>query len=216
MHPDFWHERWEAGQIGFHQSDVNPTLQARWPALGLSDDAHVLVPLCGKSHDLRWLAAQGHPVTGVELSGVACTQFFEEGRLDPETVPAGPFRAWHGGGIRLLEGDVLHLEGTFDAAYDRAATIALPPDLRRRYAARLAGVLRPGAPVLLITLDYPQPERDGPPFAVSPGTVADLYGASFSIEHLQTVDLWSDDPRYREDWGLSRMDKHVFVLRRRP
>ena len=37
-------------------------------ALGLAKGAAVLVPLCGKSLDLVWLAEQGHAVIGVELA----------------------------------------------------------------------------------------------------------------------------------------------------
>ncbi len=38
----------------------------------------ILVPLCGKSLDLHWLYQHGHSVVGVELSGLAAKQFFEE------------------------------------------------------------------------------------------------------------------------------------------
>ena len=51
--------------------------------------------------------------------------------------------------------------------YDRASLIALPPEMRERYARHLAGILPPATQILLITLDYPQPEMPGPPFAVS-------------------------------------------------
>jgi thiopurine S-methyltransferase len=68
MQPEFWHKRWASNQIGFHLPQVNPYLQRFWPALGLEEGSRVLVPLCGKSLDLLWLAHQGHEVLGVELS----------------------------------------------------------------------------------------------------------------------------------------------------
>jgi thiopurine S-methyltransferase len=43
----------------------------------------VLVPLCGKSLDLAWLAGQGYRVLGVELSR-AVEDFFREHGLDAE------------------------------------------------------------------------------------------------------------------------------------
>mgnify|MGYP003529788041 CR=1 FL=1 len=52
MHHDFWHERWQTGQIGFHQSAVHPFLARWWPTLGIRADARVYVPLCGKSLDI--------------------------------------------------------------------------------------------------------------------------------------------------------------------
>ena len=67
MQTDFWHERWKNNQIGFHRQNVNAQLQQFWKDLGLGSaaEAPVFVPLCGKSHDLSWLAQQGHSVIGI-------------------------------------------------------------------------------------------------------------------------------------------------------
>ncbi|MBB4815130.1 hypothetical protein HNP03_003766 [Pseudomonas rhodesiae] len=78
MEPEFWHDRWATNQIGFHQSDINPYLLRHWPSLALAHGAQVLVPLCGKSLDLIWLASLGHRVLGVELSEQAVQTFFSE------------------------------------------------------------------------------------------------------------------------------------------
>mgnify|MGYP000992455332 CR=1 FL=1 len=66
MDHGFWLERWRNGQIGFHNSEVNGMLLRHHAQLGAA--ARVLVPLCGKSLDMGWLAAQGHEVVGIELS----------------------------------------------------------------------------------------------------------------------------------------------------
>ena len=71
MQPDFWHKRWQIGQIGFHQSAVDRHLKRYWPDLGLAGHSRVFVPLCGKSLDLVWLREQGHFVAGVEISATA-------------------------------------------------------------------------------------------------------------------------------------------------
>ena len=55
-----WIERWQNGRIGWHETDGNAGLRAHWRF----DAQQVLVPLCGKSPDLRWLAEQGHRVSG--------------------------------------------------------------------------------------------------------------------------------------------------------
>ena len=46
----------------------------------------VLVPLCGKTRDLLWLADQGCNVIGVEFCTKACTDFFVENKIDYEQV----------------------------------------------------------------------------------------------------------------------------------
>lgn len=45
--------------------------------------------------------------------------------------------------------------GDIRAMYDRAALVALPEDLRKRYVQHLASLLPAGAAVLLVTMDYP-------------------------------------------------------------
>ena len=65
MKASFWHECWEQGRLGFHQSDFNRHMIKFMPSLGLEPGAHVFVPLCGKSLDMLWLLKQGYAVTGI-------------------------------------------------------------------------------------------------------------------------------------------------------
>lgn len=214
MHPEFWHERWRSGRIGFHQTDYNETLTRVWPTLGLPAGSRVLVPLCGKTRDLLWLRDAGYDVIGVELSPVACAAFFEENGLTATTGPFSRFHAWRSERITLLQGDVFDLppDLAVDAVYDRAATIALPRDLRVRYAQTIGALTRPETPLLLVTLDYPQAERDGPPFAVPPADVERLYGVDFDVKHLGRRP--GAEPQ-RLAWGVSHLASHDFLLRRR-
>jgi thiopurine S-methyltransferase len=89
MEPAFWQKRWADNQIGFHQAQVNPYLQTYWPQLQLAPASRVLVPLCGKSLDLAWLAGQGYRVLGVELSRQAVEDFFREHGLDADVLQQG-------------------------------------------------------------------------------------------------------------------------------
>ena len=80
-----WLDRWREGRIGWHESGGNAGLRQFWRATG----RHVLVPLCGKSPDLLWLAQQGNTVSGIELSDIAAENFFEEQSLRFDVVDAG-------------------------------------------------------------------------------------------------------------------------------
>ena len=135
MQPDFWHKRWQSNQIGFHLPEVNPYLQRFWPQLGVEEGARVLVPLCGKSLDLLWLAHQGHEVLGIELSEKAVEEFFDEHHFDPNVSEQGPFKVYRAGSIELWCGDFFELTAgdvaDCTALYDRAALIALPPPMRQ-------------------------------------------------------------------------------------
>ncbi|MFT0533791.1 thiopurine S-methyltransferase [Castellaniella hirudinis] len=217
MDADFWLQRWQAGQTGFHQDRVMPLLQKYWPRLGLAANAPVLVPLAGKSLDVAWLAEQGHPVLAVELSPLAVTQFFTEHDLRPRTWDT-PQGRWHeAGNIRYFCGDIFALDTALladcRACYDRAALIALPPDLRQRYAAHVYGHLPPGCQALLLTLDYPQHQMDGPPFAVPDAEVQTLFGAHWQINALGSRDVLAQEPKFAAR-GVSRMNTRVYQLSR--
>ena len=78
MKKEFWLERWERQEIGFHQSEINPYLCQYWNEVHAARESEVFVPLCGKSRDMLWLRKQGHTVLGVELSAIAAQAFFKE------------------------------------------------------------------------------------------------------------------------------------------
>lgn len=163
MHDD-WLRRWADGNIGFHRANAHPALERHW----LPRTGSVLVPLCGKSLDLRWLAERGHQVVGVELAERAVADFFAEQELRYERRD-GVLPAWVAQDlpITIHQGDYFALAGVrCDALYDRAALVALPPDLRARYTRHTDGLLRDGAFRLLVTLEYEQRLVAGPPFAV--------------------------------------------------
>ena len=171
----YWRAAWADGRVATIRPPTDRLLEHHWPTLGLPAGSRVLVPLAGTSPDLTWLAGNGFDVVGVELSSIACRAYFEGLGIEPERRDAGPFVRWRGGGVTLLEGDVFDLDGTFDAALDRGALVAFEPQDRPRYAERLTACLAPGAPVLLVTLEYDDGRRGRPPFAVLPDEVERLF-----------------------------------------
>jgi len=181
MQPDFWHQRWQNDQIGFHRADIHPGLRAYWQKAAGTDKLPVLVPLCGKSLDLHWLARRGHGVTGIELSEKAVAEFFDEAELEPRRQPAGELTRWQAAGIEIFHGNFLawHAEQPFEQFYDRAALIALPPEMRPEYLAHLRAQLADKARGLLITLEYDAAEMDGPPFPVHERELKQTPGFSF-------------------------------------
>ena len=216
MEPKFWQERWARNQIGFHLPEVNPYLQRHWP--GLAEGAKVLVPLCGKSVDLMWLASQGLRVLGVELSEQAVEAFFSEQNLTPRTTERGVFKVYQAGLIEIWCGDFFALGadalGDCVALYDRAALIALPPLMRARYAEHLNNLLPSGCLGLLITLDYDQALKAGPPFAVPDEEVRVLLGARWGLEVLEEQDILGQSWKFVQD-GVTRLEERVYQLIKR-
>jgi len=214
MEPEFWHKRWSTNQIGFHASEVNPYLQRFWPQMGLGPGSQVLVPLCGKSLDLLWLAHQGHSVLGVELSEKAITDFFDEHQLKPSVSEKGDFKVFRAGDIEIRCGDFFALapDDLLDcvALYDRAALIALPAQMRERYTAHLQNIL-PRCAGLLVTLEYSQAEMPGPPFSVSHDEVQRLLGHNWKLEVLQEQDVLGESWKFLQA-GVTRLDERVYRI----
>lgn len=217
MEHEFWHERWAKKEIGFHEGTVNQYLSDHWPELAGTGKGAVFVPLCGKAHDMWWLHDRGHPVIGVELSEVACKDFFEEGKEQASVHPGKPFitfrhndlELWCGDFFQLVPEDLKHVK----LLYDRAALIALPPETRKEYVRHLTAVIPEGTRILLITLDY-DTKIKGPPFNVSNSEVHELYSADYSIEHILTNTLAKDHP-FTKRKGLEYATESVFRMIKR-
>lgn len=212
MQPDFWLAAWREGRTNFHKAEVHPDL-LRFAADFLPGQHRVLVPLCGMSLDLGWMVARGHVVVGAELAEDAVRRLHERDGLTAVVEDQGAFRAWRTPSLTVLHGDVFALdaatEGTFDRVWDRAALIALNPEQRARYVATLRPVLRPGAVVLLVTMDYDQAKKPGPPHAVPEDEVRALW-AGASVTRLMEYDIL-DEARAR-GWAMDRLVETVWRI----
>ncbi|MDO5505119.1 MAG: thiopurine S-methyltransferase [Pseudoxanthomonas suwonensis] len=217
MEPGFWIDRWARGRIGWHRDEVTPLLRERWREVQADKGCRVLVPLCGKSVDMPWLAINGHRVLGVDLAQAGIDAYLAEQQFEPrsEATAAGPM--FDAGPVQLLCADIFDVPAdmlaTCSAIYDRAALIALPPAMRRRYVAHVHGSLPPGSSGLLITLEYPQQEKDGPPFSVDEDEVRSLLEPAWEVTLLERRNILRSEPRFLEA-GVTRLHTAVYRLRK--
>lgn len=211
METGFWHAKWEKNEIGFHLDQVNPLLVEHFGRLALAAGQRVFVPLCGKTRDIHWLLDAGYRVAGAELSPTAVEQLFADLGVTPDISQVGALGQFSAPGIDIYVGDIFALAagelGPVDAVYDRAALVALPETMRRRYAHHLAELTH-RAPQLLIAYEYDQSRQDGPPFSVSADEVARCHGDRFALSLLASVDvpggLKGKCPAQEHVWLLTR------------
>ena len=179
MDAEFWQQRWALKQTAFHAAEVHAMLTAHHGQLALPEASRVFVPLCGKTHDIDWLASRGHAVVGSELNRPAVEEVFDRMGKVPVASQEGELTRLAAGDVEIFVGDHFQLTaeqlGPVDAIYDRAALVALPDAMRRVYAGHLM-VLTQAAPQLLIIFDYDQDMMDGPPFSVPESEIQSLYG----------------------------------------
>lgn len=215
MNKEFWMEKWTNNDIGFNQSVSNSILQHYLSKLSLRPHSHIFVPLCGKSIDMLWLKQQGYRVIGVELSEKACLQFFRENEIPFELTQIEDFLVYTSDAITLFSGDFFNITpaviGPIDAIYDRAALIALPPELREQYALKMIDLAMPSTSMLLITIRYQQVDMQGPPFSIDEQDVHFLYGKNFSVQ-LLCKELTTNIPAHLCEAGLKEAYQLGFRL----
>ncbi len=192
MDTDYWHRKWQADDIGFHQAEGNPLLLAYFKELSLPVGSRVFVPLCGKTRDIAWLLSQGYRIAGVELSELAIQQLFAEMGLEPAVATKGGMKHYSATDLDIFVGDIFQLTRTMldpvDAVFDRAALVALPEDMRIRYAGHVTDVTCQ-APQLLVTFEYDQTQMAGPPFSICEAEIQNHYQDSYRISPLASVDV---------------------------
>ena len=189
MEPAFWRARWAEHKIGFHEGHPNALLEQY--VTRLDGRFRVLVPLCGKTEDLAFLAASGHAVVGVELVEQAIVEFFADHAITPTVERSGDFAIYRAHEITLIAGDWFavppELVGHVDAVYDRAALIALPAEVRPHYIAKLKTLVPPATWGLVISLEYPEGAWQAPPHSVSDAEVRSYFPAvELVAEHPNT------------------------------
>lgn len=215
MQPEFWHKRWQIGQIGFHQSAVDRHLKRYWPDLGLACGSRVFVPLCGKSLDLLWLQERHRSVTGVELSAVALESFCMEHGIPARRRILHDFDLYEAPKLQLYRGDFFALTpellGPVSAVFDRAALISWAPQVRADYVAHLTTLTKPGTQTLLVTVEYAQSQMAGPPFSVGADEVDCLYAGTHAIQRLCREDVLANEPRLRSR-GLTQLHEASYRL----
>lgn len=226
MEIDFWLERWNNNQTGFHQQQVNPYLAYfygnKGPAIEQREKLKVFVPLAGKSKDMLWLSQNSYKVFAVECSDRAVKDFFEDNALNYKHAEKDQHALYQSSDlpslIEIFQGDFFELQqedldGITDI-FDRASLVALPVEMRQDYAKKMAELQKPGVRTLLVTLTFDPEEMNGPPFSVIEEEVNDLYSENFTIQKLLVKNVIEEEIGLKKR-GLTALDETVYKLVRK-
>ena len=211
MNVDFWQQKWEKNEIGFHESKPNPLLVAYFKELKLEEGCRVFLPLCGKTLDIAWLLSKGYRIVGAELCNLAIEQLFIDLGVEPEITECGNALHYSAKNIDIFVGDIFDLSsdviGTVDAIYDRAALVALPEEMRKRYTKHLLEITGT-AEQLLITFEYDQSLMGGPPFSLNSDEVNRHYKGAYNLVLLESISV-PDGLK-----GVCPATEHIWLLKR--
>ena len=212
-----WISRWENNRIGWHADQINRQLIEYLDQLNLSPGDTIFVPLCGKTKDMLFLLENQINVIGVEMSSIAAEQFFSENNLSYSISNSDGFILYEGDGIRIYCGNYFDLEANHlqevKAVYDRASLIALDSELRQKYIKHLNDIIVIDVRILLLTLNYPQHQKSGPPFAVSRFEVDELFRGSFQCRELDCINDIENEPMF-QNLGVDFVEKAVYLLQK--
>jgi thiopurine S-methyltransferase len=228
-----WLERWQNEQIGFHQNDINVYLKKYFNKFS-NDSNCVFTPFCGKSLDMKYISDMGKNVIGVELVKSALDSFVSENDLKKHSKTKNidnflyydiKMNKINKGNIELLCGDFFSLQkkhlqintklNSKMDIFDRASLVALNVNDRLKYSLKILELfsnnekIKKGGKMLLVTLNYDEKQKQGPPYSVSNEEVYKLYGDSCNIELLEKINLKDTNNRYDD---LSYMFESVYLL----
>lgn len=212
-----WKEFWQVGRTGFHQSEVHAELIAHSHWL-LQDEASVLVPLCGKTRDLMWLAERSD-VMGVEMVSQAIEEWGEANGLSLTSESCGEFVRWTSMGPPILQGNFFDVSrthvGARQAVWDRAALVAIRPENRPQYVSKLVELLGPGGRVLLVTWDAARPADVGPPYRLPAEQVQALFTPYAQVERTRSVVQTAEEDERVAAKGLDwvRLETYQITLK---
>ncbi|ATU46053.1 thiopurine S-methyltransferase [Acinetobacter junii] len=189
MKHEFWHDKWQKNEIGFHLNQPHSLLVKYIDSLNLEKNNRIFLPLCGKSLDIHWLLAQGYHLIGIDLSPIAIEELISELAIPFTERKLEKLTHYHHPQIDLFVGDFFELTssniGKIDAIYDRAALVALPEEMRTDYAQHLMQISNQ-ATQLLISFEYDQSVMAGPPFSISPQQLKDYYSKQYQLQLLDS------------------------------
>lgn len=210
----YWLNLWRTNNIPFHKSLVEPELVKHIEKLKLKSGDRIFVPLCGKSKDMFWLAQRDYRVIGVELSNIACQNFFSEHNLVPEVILEKKFKIYQWQNIKLYCGNFFDLDyknlTQIKAIYDCNALIALPFIVRKKYINYLKSFFSSKARMLLMTIEA-ESKNNTAPYSISKSEICSSFGVQFNICQL-SHELCDVIPQHLLNRGYSRIEKYIYLI----
>ncbi len=174
---DFWQQRFLSGQIPWDRGAAHPQLTQWLEQDQIKPGMALLVPGCGRGHELLHLARAGVKVLGLDYAPAAVE--LARTKLAAEDA-SGLARVEQADVLLWQPGEALD---AFDAVYEQTCLCALHPDHWRRYADQLHAWIKPGGRLFALLM---QARRDsagqgvleGPPYHCDIQAVRALFPAA--------------------------------------
>lgn len=163
--------------------------------------ARILLPLCGKSNDLRFLYQNGHIVTGVECAPQAIDDFFTLNNLPHQVREINGTRkgakvnlhSTLDERLRVCQSNFLTLDSpetlnaTIDCVWDRGAFGTITDEEQELYIKTIRRLLSDNFRYLLLVLEFDAEKSSDPvPLPQPEEKVRRMFGEFCNIEKLES------------------------------
>jgi len=228
QHAQGWDDLWKKSFTPWDRNAPSPalidTLNNKQKVLGspFKDSSHgerkkAFVPGCGKGYDVLLFASYGYDAYGLDVSKEAVEKAAKM-REDPKMAEKYPLAK----GVESYGESKIMLEDffsdyflsqtggrSFDVIYDYTFLCALPPEMRPKWAKRMAELLAPNGH--LVCLEFPlgkEPSTGGPPHGLQRELYEQLLAhpgreVEYDENGCAVEDRSSDEP----DNALVRVDR---------
>ncbi len=214
MEKEYWINKWHSNDIAFHEQNITPDLISHIKQLKLKEDDCIFVPLCGKTKDMLWLVHQGFYVIGVEISDIACHDFFSESQITPRIVHTDKYKKYESERITLFCADFFDLKQSdfppVKAIYDCKALIALPPCHREKYLTQILNCFGSDINILLLTREGDKTVKP-PPYPISDKEIKLLYSEYFNIQQIEYNEI-KNIPERLINKGYTQMFERTYLM----
>ena len=146
-----WQERYDKSMTGWDRGEPSPVL-LHWMNSSELRPCEILVPGCGRGHEVIALAEAGFSVTAVDFADTAVQTLTQQ--LDRRGLRAN-----------VIQSDIFAFcqSRSFEAVYEQTSLCAIHPSQWATYQQLLACWLRPGGKLFAMFMQSEKP--DGPPFS---------------------------------------------------
>jgi cyclopropane fatty-acyl-phospholipid synthase-like methyltransferase len=186
-----WNARYDDKNTPWDLGGPSGVLRAVLDLGLLAGCSRVLVPGCGRGHDVLQLAERGHEGVGVDFAESAIQWLLDEAQKRELTVEA---RAE----------DILALEdapaGSYDGIWEYTCFVAIPPATRDRYVALMTHLVRPGGRFVHGVFPTARPpEAHRPPWPVMADEVIERFGSEWKTVLRSEPTVSPEKRRGREE-----------------
>jgi methyl halide transferase len=182
-----WQRHYDENDMGWDLGQVAPPFVRLWEE-GQLPMGKVLIPGCGRGHEVLFLAENGFEVTGVDYSDGAVT--YLRNALKERNLKG-----------QILQQDFFSLNSSHDELYDliieQTFFCAISPQYRQDYVSNVSRILKPGG--ILVGLFYHTDKEGGPPYNTTREDLETHFSEKFKIIKLEK-ETSSAEQRKNKEW----------------